>query len=186
MTLRSDQRSHFESIWKQYRLEVLAYCLRRTSVAEAEDACAETFLVAWRRIDEVPQSPQTLLWLYGTARRVMSNQWRSIQRRSRLDRKLSGLGVITQPDPALVVVQRAEDRSVVDAVLALRPRDREIVMLDAWEELPRQEIAELMGMSRAAIDQRIHRAYQRLARILEPRMQTKPVVSPPVAEKGGT
>ena len=186
MTSERDRRSRFESIGDQLRLEVLADCLRRTSAADAEDACAETSIVACRRIDEVPQSPQTLLWLYGTARRVLANQWRSIQRRSRLEQKLSGLGVMTASDPALVVVQRAEDRTVVDAVHALRPKDREIVMLDAWEEISREDIAHLLGMTRAAVAQRIHRAYQRVARTLEPRISTKPVVSPPVAEEGGT
>jgi RNA polymerase sigma-70 factor (ECF subfamily) len=186
MTSERDRRSRFETIWDLYRLEVLAYCLRRTAAADAEDVCAETFVIAWRRIDEIPPGSRALLWLYGTARRVLANQWRSVQRRSRLEQKLSGLGVITASDPALVAVQRAEDRTVVEAVQALRARDREIVMLDAWEEISREDIAHLLGMTRAAVDQRIHRAYDRLARTLEPRMNLKPAVSPPVAEKGGT
>jgi RNA polymerase sigma factor (sigma-70 family) len=107
-------------------------------------------------------------------------------RRSNLDRKLAALGMSTVPDPALLIVQGAEDRVVVEAVRRLGPKDREIVMLDAWEELPRADIAVAMGMTRAAVDQRIHRAYQRLARILEPSLTTVPVVSPPVAEEGGT
>jgi RNA polymerase sigma-70 factor (ECF subfamily) len=160
--------------------------VRRASPTDAEDACAETFLVAWRRIGEIPSPPNTRLWLYGTARRVLANQWRSMARRSNLDRKLAALGMSTVPDPALLIVQGAEDRVVVEAVRRLGPKDREIVMLDAWEELPRADIAVAMGMTRAAVDQRIHRAYQRLARILEPSLTTVPVVSPPVAEEGGT
>jgi RNA polymerase sigma factor (sigma-70 family) len=180
----NDPRSRFDRIWQTHRLEVLAYCVRRASAIDAEDACAETFLVAWRRIGEVPAPPDTRLWLYGTARRVMSNQWRSVSRRSSLERRLAGLGVTNSPDPALVVVQDSEDRAVAAAVRRLAPKDREIVMLDAWEGLSREEIATTMGMTRAAVDQRIHRAYKRLARILEPRLMT--VVSPPVPEKGGT
>jgi RNA polymerase sigma-70 factor (ECF subfamily) len=68
----------------------------------------------------------------------------------------------------------------------LKPTDREIVMLDVWEDLSRAEIAEVMGMTRAAIDQRIHRAYQKLARSLEPVIETRSIGSPPVAEEGGT
>jgi RNA polymerase sigma-70 factor (ECF subfamily) len=36
----------------------------------APDVVAETFLVAWRRLDDVPADP--LPWLYGVARRVLA------------------------------------------------------------------------------------------------------------------
>ena len=86
----------------------------------------------------------------------------------------------------LVVVQRSDDKVVTDAVRRLKPLDREIVMLDVWEGLSRAEIAEGLGMTRAAVDQRIHRAYQRLSRSLEPAMIISPAISPPIAEEGGT
>jgi hypothetical protein len=47
---------------------------------------------------------------------------------------------------------------VIAAVRRLKPKDREIVMLYAWEDLPRDTIAEMMGMTGAAVDQRIYRA----------------------------
>jgi RNA polymerase sigma-70 factor (ECF subfamily) len=186
MTSTTDNRSRFEAIWRQHRRQVLAYCLRRASSADAEDACAETFLVVWRRIDDIPPDPRTVLALYGIARRVMSNQTRSHFRRGRLHTKLNSLGVAPVADPLHVVVQSADDRVVSDAVQRLKPTDREIVMLDVWEDLSRAEIAEVMGMTRAAVDQRIHRAYQKLARSLDPVIETRSIGSPPVAEEGGT
>ena len=89
-------------------------------------------------------------------------------------------------DPMLVVVQSADDKVVTDAVRRLKPVDREIVMLDVWEGLSRAEIAEVMGMTRAAVDQRIHRAYQKLSRALEPVLEISPLISPPIAEEGVT
>ena len=74
--------------------------------------------------------------------------------------------------------------AVAAAVRGLSRKDREIVMLYAWEDLPRDDIAEIMGMTRAAVDQRIHRSYLRLARVLEPMI--RPTHSPPVAEEGAT
>jgi RNA polymerase sigma-70 factor (ECF subfamily) len=186
MATQTDHRSRFEAIWRQHRRHVLAYCLRRASSADAEDACAETFLVVWRRIEEIPPDPRTLLALYGIARRVLSNQSRSFHRRGRLHTKLNSLGVAPVADPLHVVVQSVDDRVVSDAVHRLKPTDREIVMLDVWEDLSRAEIAEVMGMTRSAIDQRIHRAYQKLARSLEPVIETRSIGSPPVAEEGGT
>lgn len=184
MSSQAEQRSRFETIWDEHRLQVLAYCLRRVSGTDAEDACAETFLVVWRRIDEIPPPPRTILCVYGIARKVLSNQARGLHRRRRLDEKLANLGVSPPVDPGYLVVQNAEGRQVAAAVQRLKPTDREVVRLDAWEELTREEIAEVMGMSRDAVDQRIHRSYQRLSRALEPLI--RPIHSPPVAEEGVT
>lgn len=179
-------RTQFESIYREHRLPVLAYCMRRTSSADADDACSETFLVAWRRIEDIPPPPQALPYLYGIAGRVLANQLRTLHRRSRLDAKLGNLGVAPPAEPSTLILQNSRDEKVVAAVHKLKPKDREIVMLYAWEELPRDTIAEMMGMSRAAIDQRIHRSYQRLARTLEPILDTRAINSPPIAEKRGT
>ena len=186
MTTQAAQRSRFEAMWRDHRHHVLAYCLRRASSADAEDACAETFLVVWRRIDEIPLAPRTLPCLYGIARRTLSNQSRAFYRRGRLHTKLTNLGMAPAADPMLVVVQSADDKVVTDAVRQLKPVDREIVMLDVWEDLSRTEIAEVLGMTRAAVDQRIHRAYQKLSRALEPVLEISPLNSPPIAEEGVT
>ena len=147
MTLQTDNRSRFDAIWREHRHQVLAYCLRRASSADAEDACAETFLVVWRRIDEIPPAPKTLPCLYGIARKSLSNQARAFYRRGRLHTKLTNLGMAPAADPMLVVVQRSDDKVVTDAVRRLKSLDREIVMLDVWEGLSRSEIAEVMGMT---------------------------------------
>ena len=68
------------------------------------------------------------------------------------------------PDPATVVVRRAEYDAVVVAASRLSTQDREVLNLAAWEGLPHREIAEVLGCSIDAVDQRLHRAKQRLAK----------------------
>ncbi len=186
MTTKADmvRRARFEAIWAEHSPKVRAYCIRRVASHDADDLCAEIFLVVWRRLDEVPPAPKTLLYIYGIAGKVVSNHTRSFRRKSRLDEKLRNLGVAPPVDPALLVVQSSDHAAVATALRGLSRKDREIVMLYAWEDLPRDDIAEIMGMSRSAVDQRIHRSYQRLARTLEPLI--KPIPSPPVAEEGAT
>jgi RNA polymerase sigma factor (sigma-70 family) len=164
----SVEQRRFEAMYEAHGPEVLAYCARRVAGPDAADACAETFLVAWRRIDDVPPPPATLPYLYGVAGRVIANHRRSFRRRSKLAVKLRALGVAPPADPAVVSLQLVTERDVVAAVRELPPVDREIVMLWAWEDLPRSTIAEIVGMSTAAVDQRIHRAYRRLGRALRP------------------
>lgn len=182
----AEKQRVFELLYAEHRLEVLAYCARRIGVAEAADVCSETFLVAWRRIDDVPAPPKTLPYLYWIAAKVLSNQFRARNRRSRLEAVLDTLGVPPSPDPSVLVIQKSRDEQVVAAIRRLKPKDREIVMLYTWEELSRETIAEMMGTTRAAIDQRIHRSYRRLARTLAPTMEQNPIQPPPFANEGGT
>lgn len=177
-------REHFEALYEENRQHLLAYCARRVSSSEAADACSETFLVAWRRLEDVPEPPDTLPYLYGIAAKVISNQKRGLRRRTRLNSKLRSLGIAPSVNPSTIVIRDDEAREVEDAVRRLQPKDREIVMLYAWEDLSRETIADMLGMSKAAVDQRIHRSYKRLARALKPRIN--PVPSPPITEKGGS
>lgn len=180
-----ESRLLFELIYQRHVLAVLAYCVRRIGFDVAADACSETFLVVWRRLDQIPTEPDTLPYLYGVASKVVANQNRSTGRKKRLERKIAGLGIPTAPDPAAVVARRDRENEVIDAVRRLNPKDREIVMLYAWEEVNRETIANMMGMSRSAIDQRIHRSYKRLAQTLKNSESMSAYQSPLVAEEGG-
>lgn len=186
VTVSLERQETFKSLYAKHRLEVLAYCTRRIGAAEAADACSETFLVAWRRLDDIPEPPKDLAYLYGIASKVLSNHFRTMHRRSRLEALLGTLEVPPPPDPSVLVVKSSQDERVLAAVRRLKPKDREIVMLHAWEDLSRATIAEMMGLSRAAIDQRIHRTYRRLARVLASMMEPNPVDPPPIADRGET
>lgn len=177
-------RREFELIYEEYQLPLLAYCARRVGMTDASDACSETFLVAWRRHSELPKPPKTLPYLYGVAAKVISNQRRGLVRRSRLAARLKSIGLEPADDPYTVTAHNEQDLEVAAAIQNLPSKDREIVMLYAWEELPREVIAEAMGMSKAAVDQRIHRAYRRIAQSLAPRLN--PNSSPLIAEEGAT
>jgi DNA-directed RNA polymerase specialized sigma24 family protein len=67
---------------------VRAYALRRAALDAAQDVVADTFLVAWRRLEDVPED--ALPWLYGVARRVLANQRRSAARGAALERRVAG------------------------------------------------------------------------------------------------
>jgi RNA polymerase sigma-70 factor (ECF subfamily) len=153
----------FRRLYEAHHAAVLGYCRRRTDPGDAQDITAEVFAIAWRRIDDVPPGEQSLIWLYGVAYRVLGHHWRSRRRRMRLRDRLAGLGGTTAPGPETVVVQRASDRELVLAAQRLRPLDQEILRLAGWEDLPHGEIAEILGISVDAVDQRFHRAKKRLA-----------------------
>jgi RNA polymerase sigma-70 factor, ECF subfamily len=141
---------------------VLGYALRRAGEDAAREAVAETFTVAWRRIDDVPADP--LPWLLGVCRRVLANGRRGEGRRRALRARLEGLPAETAPDPA----ERAGEAEALRAAFAtLSPEDRDTLALVAWEGLTPARAAAVAGCSARAFSQRLSRARARLARALE-------------------
>ena len=157
------REDRFEELFREHYGAVRGYALRRVPGDLAQDAVAETFLVAWRRLDDVPADP--LPWLYGVARRVLANQRRSADRGSALERKLAGTAAnAVAGDPS----ERAGEGEVLRTALArLSERDREALMLVAWHELSGARAARAAGCTRAAFAVRLHRARGRLATQLD-------------------
>ncbi len=160
----ADQR--FREIYETHQRHVLAYFLRRTDATSARDGAAETFLVAWRRMEDLQDGEVTLPWLYGVARKVLANQRRSRDRYQALNMKLSHVGSAENPSPEVIVLRRAEDKEMLDAIARLRVEDQEVIRLAVWEELPHAQIGEVVGTSAHAITQRLHRITKQLARDL--------------------
>lgn len=147
----------FAALFERTHRPLLAYALRRVSdPADAADVVAETFLVAWRRLDDVPAGEAARPWLFGVARRVLANHYRGERRRDALADRLRDqlTEVVPQPaepePPALAAMRRLPDA------------DQEVLRLLAWEELAHDEIAQVLGVSRAAVRVRLHRARRRL------------------------
>lgn len=174
----------FNRFYEQHYRQVLAYCVRRAARADADDALSEVFAVAWRRREDIPHGERALPWLYGVARRVLSHQRRSAQRFQRLTQRVAALHDPPPSSPDTVVVQRQEYARVREAVDRLRPADRDVLLLAAWEGLSHRLIAEVLGCSQAAVNKRLSRAKQRLAKEYEThtRLSTH---RPPASAAGG-
>lgn len=179
MAMTSDE-ARFRDLHQLYQARILAYCLRRTPGSDAADAAADTFVVAWRRLSEVPEGDQALVWLYGVARRVLANQRRGLGRRRRLLDRLAALPLDVMPAVETLVIRRDESQELIDALGRLREADQEVLRLVAWEELPRTDIALILGCSRGAVDQRYHRAMSRLSDQLKGSLHHSS--SPPLTE----
>jgi RNA polymerase sigma-70 factor (ECF subfamily) len=153
----------FRVLFDEHRRTVLGYALRRTDEpADAADVLAETFLVAWRRIGDVPAGDDARPWLLGVARRVLANHRRGTRRRlglaERLGRQLDV--AVPPPEPMEPALARALQR--------LSEGDREILLLSAWEGLEPSEIAAVTGQRAVTVRSRLHRARARLRAELDP------------------
>src|SRR5437764_8674339 len=82
---QADDRWRFEQVYVETRAAVLAYLVRRTETAEeAADLLGEVYLVAWRRMEQLPRDAEARLWLFGVARRLLANHRRRLRTQSEL------------------------------------------------------------------------------------------------------
>lgn len=121
-------------------------------------------MVAWRRIEEVPGGEDARPWLYGVARWVLANHHRGKRRRHALDERVTADIVELIADS---VDDSELDRGAVAAAFAeLTDSDRELLTLVGWDDLDRDEIAVVIGCSRATVRLRLHRARKRFEQAL--------------------
>jgi RNA polymerase sigma-70 factor (ECF subfamily) len=173
----------FDRLYRRYHASVNAYCRRRVAADRVDDVVAETFLTAWRRIDDLPENDAALMWLYRVAYRTVGHHWRSTSRRRRLEERLALIPEPPTSTPDDSAVHADEIRRVLEAAARLSERDAEILRLASWEHLSRVEIAEVLDIDPNAVSQRLHRARANLAKQftrLDDRDRT------PAAQKGGT
>jgi RNA polymerase sigma-70 factor (ECF subfamily) len=152
-------RRRFEDLFDAHYAELTRFATRRVGADAAGDIVAATFLVAWRRLTDLP-TDHARAWLYTTARQVIANELRTRSRQDRLAAKAAATAQPAVTDPS----GQIDDRLRVRAALAtLSPADQEILRLVEWDGLDVAEAATVLRCSRTALKVRLHRARKRFA-----------------------
>lgn len=138
--------AHYGLVW--------AFAARRVGRDQAEEVTAETFMVAWRRLDVVPTAP--LPWLYGVARNVILRELQVAARQAKTRELIARerLTPVLDEDAELEGLQGAWDQ--------LSDTDREVLTLTVWEELSVRDAARVLGVPASVFSVRLHRARRRL------------------------
>lgn len=142
---------------------VHAYAQARVGSTLASDIVSDTFVVAWRRREMLPDP--ALPWLLATARRVVSTHLRSQRRQQSLVLRMESL---SERQPQLVP-ETGLDRQLLHALDQLTERDREALLLVAWFDLTHAEAAKVQGCSPGTFAVRMHRARRRVRALLDDR-----------------
>jgi RNA polymerase sigma-70 factor (ECF subfamily) len=156
-----ERGDRFEELFGAFCADVVDYCRWRSGAAsDAEDAVAEVFLTAWRRLDDVPRGDGARVWLLATARRVIANQRRSTRRRAALAERMA----LTTPRDS---PGDREHSLVREALVQLNPTDREVLLLSEWQGLSPAQIASVLRCPKATARGRLHRARRRFRSAFE-------------------
>lgn len=160
------RRERFRVLYNDLYDDLWRYVQRRSiNTEEARDTLSEVFLVAWRRLEDIPAGNEARLWLFGVARNLVKTSWRK--------RKRSGdlLVRIGSEMSTRVTTDEELDNSgvlkIVKALQFLSENDQEILRLLAWENLSHKEISVVLGCSENAVAIRIRRARVRLMKVLQ-------------------
>ncbi len=152
----------FEVVFDEHGSAVFSYLLRRTTRETAEDLLSETFLTFWRKHGERDMPEEPLPWLLAIARRLLANQRRSEARRTALHERMAREPVFGHGD----LSEQLAGSGALEALARLSERDREVLLLDAWEQLPGPEAARVLGCREGTYRQRLRRARERFAQEL--------------------
>ncbi|MFI9486975.1 RNA polymerase sigma factor [Promicromonospora sp. NPDC052451] len=148
-------------LWNEHAGRVLAYASRHVDAHEAQEIVAETFLVAWRRIQEVPDPP--LPWLLVVARNTISNHVRTTVRRRRTESEFEKLERLVMPREGVDVTTEERD-AVLRGLRGVSDDDREVLLLTGWDGLTPAEAAQVLGCSATTYRARLSRARKRFER----------------------
>jgi RNA polymerase sigma-70 factor (ECF subfamily) len=155
-----DDARRFTALYREHHALVHDFARRRVGGDLAQEIVSETFLVAWRRLDDIPETP--VPWLYRVALFEIANLRRRTAKTSRLHHALVenryGTGTESDADSFSALAH-----AVGIAFESLRPRDQEVLRLAAWEQLSAAEGATVLHCSVSAYRMRLHRARIRLA-----------------------
>ncbi|MEO6886628.1 MAG: sigma-70 family RNA polymerase sigma factor [Jatrophihabitantaceae bacterium] len=155
-----DRRAMLDVWFRAYGDRVFAYLLHRTDPQTAQDLLQEVFVVAFGKVEDVPEPP--LGWLFGTARRLLANRYRGFRRRDQLiARLLEDVG--TEPDPDTYELKQA----FAQTLASLTKGDQDVLTLTGWYDLTPTEAATALGCSPSTYAVRLHRARKRLAAALD-------------------
>jgi len=163
--VKSDSSTRLHHIIETNVAGLLAYFYRRVRAPEdAGDLLNETLLILWRKETALPgDDTEARMWIYGIARRVLSTQRRTEQRRSALHNKLR-TELAESADPAHHL--GTEPHAVHSALESLDTLDQEIIRLVYWDGFSLAETSRLLELPEGTVRSRHHRARTSLKQYL--------------------
>lgn len=156
--------SRFSAIYDAHRNRVWAFVVTQAGRQIADEVVNETFVVAWRRLADIPDPP--LPWLLGVARNLLRANFRAHARHEAIVAELRSWTDPASQQAADIGETVAERLALLSALATLAAGDRELLVLTAWQGLTTQEAAKVTGSTPAAIRVRLHRARKRLKQAL--------------------
>jgi RNA polymerase sigma factor (sigma-70 family) len=166
----SRQPELFGIVFDRHFATIHRYLERRIGRDGADELSGDVFRIAFEQRSRFqPVHESALPWLYGLATNLMLKRWRGEGRHLRALKRLEGSWRDDDAD-----LEGADDRlsaqaaraELLDALDGLAGRDRDVLLLVAWEELTYEEVAAALGIPQGTVRSRLNRARLALRELL--------------------
>ncbi|MGA8787730.1 MAG: RNA polymerase sigma factor [Paenarthrobacter sp.] len=150
------RQKHFLAAHAACHDKVYRYFRRRTEGAStAEDLTADVFRIAWEKSRQ--DQELSVLVVFGIARNVLRNHYRSTVRSQNLTQQL---------ERQRTAELGSDDGVVREALDRLKPEEREVLLLTYWDGFSSAEVSDLLNVTATAVRMRLHRARKELSNLL--------------------
>ncbi|MFD7073988.1 RNA polymerase sigma factor [Nocardioides sp. NPDC059952] len=171
--LRRGDHEAMAELFGRYADPVYNFCFRRVASWNlAEDVMSQVFLEVWRvRERAVAYGGSLMPWLYTVAENVCRNAARGARRQRALAGRLQLVRLVDAEDHADGVARRLDEESRMSELLVavdrLSRRDRQILMLVAWDGLTYLQVAQALDIPVGTVRSRLSRARKRVAALMD-------------------
>ena len=162
----------FESIFERHFDAIHKYLHRRVGRDLADELAAETFVAAFERRASCRTSDSALPWLYGIATNLLRRRFRTERRQLRAYARSGVDRAVVYEDE-----ERAADAGLASALAAMRPRERDALLLYALCDLTYDEIARALDVPVGTVRTWLHRARRTAQRVLDPETTAFPLAT---------
>ena len=168
----------FELIFDRHFVAVHRYLHRRAGHDLADELAAETFALAFERRATCRASDSALPWLYGIATNLLRRRRRTDCRRLRAYGR-SGVDRwgAYEDEPSEHADDSALAAGLARALAAMRPRERDALLLYALADLSYEEVALALDVPVGTVRTWLHRARRTAQRVLAAETDVFPLVT---------
>jgi RNA polymerase sigma-70 factor, ECF subfamily len=166
----SGDKQAFAEIVMQYQQPIFGFLGRMSlSQALAEEIAQETFVRVWRHLDDYQSTKAAFsTWLFTIARNLALNELTSTRSKNEFSSGEELPDIASDaPEPMQALCVKQQHVQLQMAMRQLNMQDRSVIGLAYVDELSMADIARIEGCSVEAVKTRLHRAKEKLRKLME-------------------
>jgi len=162
------REEELQRIIKQYGESILRLCYSYVKdQAKSEDILQDTMLTVYLQMDDLREKQAIKSWIYRIAINKCKDYLKSWHyKQLRLSQILS-FTASTEKSIELKLITQDETEQLVQEIMKLKPKYREVILLFYYEELSLQEIEQVLKLKSTTVKSRLYQARQLLKSRLE-------------------
>lgn len=166
----TSQPERFGLVFDRHYATIHRYLERRIGIDGADDLAGDVFRIAFEQRDRFrPLYESALPWLYGLASNVLLKHWRRERRHLHALARFGGADASAASELDDVddrLTARADRTRLLEALASLPARDRDVIVLVAWEELSHDAVAAALDIPPGTVRSRLNRARSHLRELM--------------------